>query len=140
MQWITVATPPFESIDKFDEVLAKAGGNPDGLEARYGGTAGGKLRVVSLWESKAHADRFFTETLPPLLTEVLGPEPSAQPRRSASTSPAATPASRSAERPAQSDQRSGLIISCRSGRAAIGTRSAPYGERSGRTFSQKSSS
>ena len=75
MQWITVATPPFESIDKFDALQAKMSGAPDGLEARYVGTADGKLRIVSLWESKAHADRFFTETLPPLLTEVLGPEP-----------------------------------------------------------------
>ena len=75
MQWITVATPPFESIDKFDALQAKMSGAPDGLEARYVGTIDGKLRVVSVWESKAHADRFFTETLPPLLTEVLGPEP-----------------------------------------------------------------
>ena len=75
MQWITVATPPFKSIDKFDALQAKMSGAPDGLEARYVGTIDGKLRVVSVWESKAHADRFFTETLPPLLTEVLGPEP-----------------------------------------------------------------
>jgi hypothetical protein len=33
------------------------------------------LRVVSPWESKAHADRFFTGTLPPVLAKVLGPEP-----------------------------------------------------------------
>jgi hypothetical protein len=75
MQWITVATPPFDSIDVFDAVQAKMDGNPDGLEARYVGTADGRLRIVSLWESKAHADRFLTETLPPILTEVLGPEP-----------------------------------------------------------------
>jgi hypothetical protein len=75
MQWITVATPPFNSIEQFDATLAEAGGNPDGLEARYVGTADGRLRVVSLWQSKAHADRFFTETLPPVLAKVLGPEP-----------------------------------------------------------------
>jgi hypothetical protein len=75
MQWITVATTPFDSIEQFDAMLAEVGSNPDGLEARYVGTADDRLRVVSLWESKAHADRFFTETLPPVLAKVLGPEP-----------------------------------------------------------------
>ncbi|MDQ3679097.1 MAG: hypothetical protein M3378_00835 [Actinomycetota bacterium] len=46
------------------------------LEARYVGRAeDGKLRVVTLWQSKTHADRFFTETLGPVLAEALGPEP-----------------------------------------------------------------
>src|SRR4030088_3771941 len=69
MQWITVAPPPFNSIDQFDATLAEAGGNPDGLEARYVGSADGRLRVVSLWESKADADRVFTEALPPGLAQ-----------------------------------------------------------------------
>ena len=34
-----------------------------------------RLRVVTLWESKAHADRFFAETLGPALAKALGPEP-----------------------------------------------------------------
>ncbi len=76
MQWITVATPPFESIEQFDKVLARVGGDPAGLEARYVGRADdGKLRVVTLWESKAHADRFFAEALGPALATALGPEP-----------------------------------------------------------------
>jgi hypothetical protein len=75
MQWITVATPPF-GIEQFDKVRAELGGDPDGLQARYVGTADdGHLRVVSLWESKAHAERFFAETLGPALAKVLGPEP-----------------------------------------------------------------
>ncbi len=79
MQWIAVATPPFRSIEQFDAVLAQLGGEPDGLEARYAGTADGTLRVVTLWESKAHADRFFAETLGPALAKVLGPEPAGAP-------------------------------------------------------------
>jgi hypothetical protein len=74
MQWITVATPPFQSIDQVERVLAEVG-SPDGLDARYVGTADGQLRIVSLWESKAHADRFFAETLPPAFARALGPEP-----------------------------------------------------------------
>ena len=56
-----------------------AGGEPDGLEARYVGTASGTLRVVTSWESKAHADRFFAEKLGPALAKVLGPEPAGAP-------------------------------------------------------------
>ena len=73
--WITVATPPFQDIERFDEVVAHVG-EPDGMLARYAGaTEDGSLRVVSLWESKAHADRFVTERLGPALAAVLGPEP-----------------------------------------------------------------
>ncbi len=76
MQWIAVATPPFGEIEKFEQVLAQVGGEPEGLEARYVGKAGdGSLRVVTVWESKAHGDRFFAERLGPALARVLGPEP-----------------------------------------------------------------
>ena len=77
MQWITVASPPFTSIEQFDSMLDQLGGNPDGLNERYVGTAtDGTLRVVSLWESKAHADQFFaSERFSSALAKVLGPEP-----------------------------------------------------------------
>jgi hypothetical protein len=80
MKWITVATPPFRSIEQFDAVLAKLGGNPDGLEQRYVGTAeDGSIRVVSLWESREHAERFRSERLGPALAAALGPEPAGVP-------------------------------------------------------------
>ena len=76
MSWITVATPSFASLEQVDAVLAQLDGAPDGLEARYIGRADdGTLRVVSLWQSKAHADRFFTEKLGPAVAKALGPEP-----------------------------------------------------------------
>ncbi len=76
MTWMTVATPPFDSIEQFDKVVGHVGADPAGLEARYVGRADdGKLRVVTLWESKADADRFFAETLGPALARALGPEP-----------------------------------------------------------------
>jgi hypothetical protein len=76
MQYITVATPPFGDIHEFDRVVASVGGPAEGMVARYAGaTADGSLRVVTLWESKAHADRFFTDRLGPALAEVLAPEP-----------------------------------------------------------------
>lgn len=74
--WITVATPPFTDIDTFDRLTAQFDGAPAGMQGRYVGTAeDGTLRVISLWESKEDADRFFADTLGPALARVLGPEP-----------------------------------------------------------------
>lgn len=74
MQWITVATPPFGWIEQFDNVRTRLGESPAGLQAHYVGTADGTLRIVTLWESKEHADRFFAERLGPTLAKALGPE------------------------------------------------------------------
>jgi len=79
MQWIAIATPPFASIDQFDKVMENVGAEPDGLQARYVGSCDEGLRVVSLWESKAHADRFMAERLGPALAAALGPEPAGAP-------------------------------------------------------------
>ena len=74
MQRITVATAPSMTIEQWEKVrAAQRGEEPAGLQARYVGTTDdGKLRVVALWESKEHADRFFTETLGPALAKALG--------------------------------------------------------------------
>ena len=76
MTYITVVTPPFDAVEQFDETVSRLDGPPDGLEARYVGTADdGRLRIITHWESEAHANRFFSETLGPLLARTLGPEP-----------------------------------------------------------------
>ena len=76
MNWITVAKPPVESLDQVDAVLAQLPAAPDGMVSRYvGTTTNGQLRIVSLWESQAHAERFFAEQLGPVLAKALGPEP-----------------------------------------------------------------
>ncbi|GAA1530349.1 hypothetical protein [Kribbella lupini] len=80
MQWIAVATPPFRTIEQFDQVMEHVGPEPEGLEARYVGPSPEGLRVVTLWESKAHADKFFAERLGPALAKLLGPEPSGTPQ------------------------------------------------------------
>jgi hypothetical protein len=80
MKWMTIATPAFDSIETFEKVRAHVGDHT-GLEISYLGTADdGSLRVVNLWESKAHADRFYTEILGPALAQVLGPEPGGFPK------------------------------------------------------------
>ena len=80
MQWMTIATSPLESVEQFDGLLAGQTAEPDGLEARYVGTTeNGQLRIVAVWESKAHADHFFAQTLGPALAKFLGPEPAGKP-------------------------------------------------------------
>jgi len=78
MQWITIATPPF-GLEKFDKVRDQFSEEPEGLEARYVGTTDGSLRVITVWETKEHADRFFADTLGPALAKALGPEPVGMP-------------------------------------------------------------
>lgn len=75
--WLTIATPPIQSLDQLDQVMGAA--TPDGLRARYACRAEGEFRVIAVWESKDHADRFFREVLGPILARVLGPEPSGAP-------------------------------------------------------------
>jgi hypothetical protein len=77
--WIAIGTPPFTSIETFDAVCARFGGEPAGLQARYVGTVGDELRIVMIWASKDDADRFFVDTLGPALAAVLGPEPAGRP-------------------------------------------------------------
>lgn len=80
MQWVTLATPPLASVEQFDAVHANQAAEPTGLEARYVGTTEqGELRIVTVWESKAHADQFFANTLGPALAKALGPEPVGKP-------------------------------------------------------------
>lgn len=80
MQYMTIATPPIQSVEQFDDLLAGRTAEPDGLAARYVGTTdSGELRIVAVWESKAHADHFFTQTLGPALAKALGPEPAGKP-------------------------------------------------------------
>ena len=74
MSWITIATPPFPTIEQFDAVCAQFGGEPDGQHARYAGMVDGTPRVIAVWESKADVDRFFTEVLRPALADALGPD------------------------------------------------------------------
>ena len=74
MQWIMVGTPPFR-IEQYDQVHAQLGEEPAGLQARYVGTDGdGRLRIVGVWESKEHADRFYAERLGPVLAQAFGSE------------------------------------------------------------------
>ncbi|MGW6933482.1 hypothetical protein ACWGE0_25730 [Lentzea sp. NPDC054927] len=75
--WLTIATPPVTSLDQLDKIMGAF--TPDGMRARYACQAGDEFRVIAVWESKDHADRFFSEVLGPHLARVLGPTPSGAP-------------------------------------------------------------
>lgn len=67
-----MAIPAFGTIEQFDKVCEHLGEERGGQVARYAETAeDGKLRVVSRWESKAHADRFFADMLDPARDKAL---------------------------------------------------------------------
>lgn len=75
--WLTIATPPTRSLDQLDQMMAAV--DPEGLRARYACQAEGEFRIIAVWESKEHADRFFRDVLGPVLARVLGPEPAGAP-------------------------------------------------------------
>jgi hypothetical protein len=73
--YLVVATPTPQTMEQIDAVLAEVGGPPEGLEERFVGTTDdGGFRIVTLWDSKQHAERFFADELGPALARVLGPE------------------------------------------------------------------
>jgi hypothetical protein len=55
-------------------LVARFGDDHPGAIARFAGETEGGLRVISVWESKADADRFFAECLGPVFAELLGPD------------------------------------------------------------------
>jgi hypothetical protein len=54
-------------------VTDRLGNDHPGFIAQFAGLHGDALRVVSVWESKSDADRFFAEQLGPLVRELVGP-------------------------------------------------------------------
>jgi hypothetical protein len=79
MSYILIATPPVQTVEQVDAVTAAAG-EGDGMEGRWcGRTESGDLRVITLWASKEHADRFLAERLGPAFARVLGPEVAGRP-------------------------------------------------------------
>lgn len=79
MSYILIAIPPTSSVEGFDAITAAAG-DGEGLEGRWlGRTESGELRVVTLWTSKEHAERFLAEHLAPAFARVLGPDVAGRP-------------------------------------------------------------
>lgn len=73
MQYGISVIHPGRTMDDFRKVMEiLEGSEPDGLIVRLVGTDSEGLRVISVWESKAKADRFAAEQLGPALAKVFG--------------------------------------------------------------------
>jgi hypothetical protein len=81
MSYLTIAKPAFGTLEGFRKIMSTQGigqGEPDGLQARYVAEVGDGIRVVAVWESKQHADRFLEERLAPALATAFD-EPQGSP-------------------------------------------------------------
>ncbi|MGQ0575200.1 MAG: hypothetical protein ACT4RN_13485 [Pseudonocardia sp.] len=80
MTYLTVVDDaPVRTVANLDRLMTEFLTEPEGLAARYAGTVDGRLCIVAVWDSRAHADRFLTERLGPALARLLGPEPAGCP-------------------------------------------------------------
>jgi hypothetical protein len=81
MSYLTIAKPVFGTLEGFQKLRSAVGiapGEPEGLQARYVADVGDGIRVVAVWESKQHADRFLEERLAPALATAFD-EPQGRP-------------------------------------------------------------
>lgn len=82
MSYAIVTQAPGVDISWHHTLERELGDDPiDGLIATYAGTGPDGMCVISVWESKAHAERFTAELLVPTLQR-LGVTPHQQARRS----------------------------------------------------------
>jgi hypothetical protein len=65
--------------ETFRKVNEKVLPHADGLIAIYAGPSGDGMAIHTLWETKAHSDRFTAEVLLPALAEALGAMPDGPP-------------------------------------------------------------
>ena len=73
-------TLDLNDYDRVCDALNFPGDWPDGLLAHGSADADGHLRVVDVWESGAHFDRFVDERLRPAIGSALG-DRAEQPQR-----------------------------------------------------------
>lgn len=82
MSYAMVSQSPGVGLEWHRALERELGDEPvDGLIATYAGTSSDGLCVISIWESKAQADRFTVEQLFPTLAR-LGVTPDRQSTRS----------------------------------------------------------
>ena len=73
MAVVMIMENPNIGTDMYDAVNAKmdiAANPPEGLICHTAGVADGKFRIIDVWESKDHYDRFSKERLGPAIQEV----------------------------------------------------------------------
>ena len=61
--------------ETYRKIVDRVSGHADGLIARYAGTNENGLAITTVWETKAHSDRFAAEYLLPAIREITGEMP-----------------------------------------------------------------
>jgi len=72
---VRITSPREITYDLYQQVTAKVdlGNNPpDGLIIHTASEVDGHLKIVDIWESDEHADRFGQERLGPAIAEIAG--------------------------------------------------------------------
>ena len=80
MAWAYVQTVPDGSLEEYDKVTREMGdiGIPEGLIIHVAGKVGGGIRIINVWESEGHYERFRDETLIPAFQRAFGGMPDAE--------------------------------------------------------------
>jgi hypothetical protein len=58
--------------ENYRKVSDRVSEHADGLIARYAGTTESGLAITTVWQSKAHSDRFVAEHLVPAIRDIVG--------------------------------------------------------------------
>lgn len=58
--------------DTYRKIVERVSDHADGLIARYAGMSEHGLAITTVWESKAHSDRFAAEHLLPAVRDIVG--------------------------------------------------------------------
>ena len=76
MSVVVTAVAPFdvETYDRVTERVMEGGRLPEGCELHIAGPIDQGWRVITVWESQEHFDRFRQEKLLPAIVEVTGQE------------------------------------------------------------------
>src|SRR3954467_1588451 len=77
MATVRIVSPREVTWDSYDQVQDKInteGDPPEGLIVHTASEVDGKLKIVDVWESEEHADRFGRERLGPAIMEGAGDE------------------------------------------------------------------
>jgi hypothetical protein len=61
--------------ETYRKIVDRVSEHADGLIARYAGTNENGLAITTVWETKAHSDRFAAEHLIPAIREITGGTP-----------------------------------------------------------------
>jgi hypothetical protein len=70
----------YEIYEQVSDKLNAQGDLPEGLIVHTASVVDGKLKIVDVWESEEHAQRFGEERLGPAIVEVAGEEVGGPPR------------------------------------------------------------